>query len=100
MTHGLAPGEASARSRTRRRAAAALATVALALVGCSDDTDPDEAISDPTLAIRDAQSTWAPVVADVADAVSEAGAGTAHTDDTEVLFYDSSIGHCVYSSLR
>lgn len=93
------------RASARRWAVTALLATVAALTACEDDTGPDPApnpkpVAEPTVDVEQAQQAYHPLVAAVAEAVTEISVPGKPDGNPEVIYYAADLESCVYASLR
>lgn len=87
-------------SSGRRVLAVLLGSAVVVLGACTDDEPEPEPLAEPTVSVDEAQREYGPLVTDVVDAVAEVSEVTAQPDPPEVIYYDSELASCTYSSTR
>jgi hypothetical protein len=94
------------RTSARGWAVAALLASAATLTACEEDIGGEsvqrpDPVAEPTVDVDQAQQTYHPLVAAVAEAVAEVSVpGRADDRYSETIYYASDLESCVYSSLR
>lgn len=81
-------------------AAVAVVAALVLLAGCTDDEPSPEPRADPTVAVDDAQRTYAPLVDDVVAALEDDAGPPTGDPRPEVVYYDGELESCAYASSR